>query len=127
MIAEAASQPLRVKIASEEQEFDQIFRLNYETFVEEISQHPPNTDRKLVDRFHAENLYFICLSGAEVVGAVRDDSVFGGQGAVSALTLAVPNEDAMYVVFAVRTGDIDIVRTSAVPVSRTRVDISEVP
>jgi hypothetical protein len=69
----------------------------------------------------------LVTSGAEVVAAVRDSSVFGGKGGVSALTLAVPNDDAMYVVFAVRTGDIDVVRSAATPADRTRVDISEVP
>lgn len=69
----------------------------------------------------------LVTSGAEVVAAVRDASVFGGQGGVSALTLAVPNEDAMYVVFAVRTGDIDVVRSAVTPADRTRVDITEVP
>ncbi|MFM7059948.1 MAG: RcpC/CpaB family pilus assembly protein [Actinomycetes bacterium] len=66
-------------------------------------------------------------SGAEVVAAVRDDAVFGGAGSVAALTLSVRNEDAMYVVFAARTADLDVVRTAVVPDGRTRVDISEVP
>ena len=37
-------QCIRFKIASEESEFEQIFRLNYKTFVEELPQHPPNLD-----------------------------------------------------------------------------------
>ncbi|MFM7617343.1 MAG: RcpC/CpaB family pilus assembly protein [Actinomycetes bacterium] len=69
----------------------------------------------------------VVTSGAEVVTAVRDAAVFGGAGAVSALTLAVRNEDAMFVVFAARTADIDVVRTAATPDGRTRVDGSEVP
>ncbi|MEY3362136.1 MAG: hypothetical protein RL531_1855 [Actinomycetota bacterium] len=69
----------------------------------------------------------VVTSGAEVVAAVRDDAVFGGAGAVSALTLSVRNEDAMYVVFAARTADIDVVRSAGVPDGRTRVDITEVP
>jgi hypothetical protein len=32
------------KIASEDWEFQEIHRLNYETFVEEIPQHPSNPD-----------------------------------------------------------------------------------
>jgi GNAT superfamily N-acetyltransferase len=44
--------------------------LNYRTFVEEIPQHPPNAERRLVDRFHAENTYAICLDGKELVGMV---------------------------------------------------------
>lgn len=69
----------------------------------------------------------VVTSRAEVVAAIRDDAVFGGAGAVSALTLSVRNEDAMYVVFAARTADIDVVRSAQAPDGRTRVDISEVP
>lgn len=79
------------------------------------------------DRSGSAARTLLVTSGAEVVAAVRDASVFGGKGGVSALTLAVPNEEAMYVVFAVRTGDIDVVRSAATPADRTRVDISEVP
>jgi len=64
---------LVVKQASEPWEFEQIHRLNYETFVEEIGQHRPNADGCLVDRFHEENTYFIALRDREVVAmlAVR--------------------------------------------------------
>ena len=66
------------KIATEEWEFERIFELNYATFVEEVPQHDPNVSRRLVDRFHGENTYFICLSGDELVGmvAVRDRRPF---------------------------------------------------
>jgi aspartate aminotransferase-like enzyme len=59
---------LRFKIASEEAEFEQIFRLNYQTFVEEIPQHPPNPERRLVDRFHHQNTYLIALEEGQLVG-----------------------------------------------------------
>ena len=61
------------KIASEAAEFEQIFRLNYRTFVEEIPQHPPNPKRQLIDRFHHQNTYLIALEGERLVGmlAVR--------------------------------------------------------
>ncbi len=58
----------RFKIATEAQEFEQIHRLNYRTFVEEIPQHPPNSEGQLVDKFHDENTYLICLAGDLVVG-----------------------------------------------------------
>lgn len=61
---------LRFKIASEESEFEQIHRLNYKTFVEEIPQHQAGTAGRLVDRFHAENTYFICLDGQKLAGMV---------------------------------------------------------
>jgi aspartate aminotransferase-like enzyme len=66
------------KVASEPSEFERIFRLNYRTFVEEIPQHPPNPERRLVDRFHAQNVYLIALAGEELVGmmAVRDQRPF---------------------------------------------------
>src|SRR5436309_6692642 len=71
-------QCIRFKIASEESEFEQIFRLNYKTFVEELPQHPPNPEKRLVDRFHHENTYLIALDGDELVGmmAVRDKRPF---------------------------------------------------
>jgi aspartate aminotransferase-like enzyme len=61
---------LRFKLADEPAEFEAIHRLNYRTFVEEIPQHPPNEARRLVDRFHAENTYAICLDGETVVGMI---------------------------------------------------------
>ena len=66
------------KIATEPSEFEQIYQLNYETFVEEIPQHAKNEDQKLVDKFHDENLYFICLKGEEVIGMLcyRDKRPF---------------------------------------------------
>jgi aspartate aminotransferase-like enzyme/GNAT superfamily N-acetyltransferase len=59
---------LVIKLASEEWEFEQIHRLNYRTFVEEIPQHAPNPDGRLVDRFHDENTYVVCLNGRQLVG-----------------------------------------------------------
>jgi len=53
---------LRFKIADTEAEFEAIHRLNYATFVEEIPQHAPNAARQLVDRFHAQNTYLVCLA-----------------------------------------------------------------
>jgi len=66
------------KIASEESEFEKIHRLNYCTFVEELPQHPPNKERRLVDKFHDENTYIICLSGDDLAGMVtiRDKRPF---------------------------------------------------
>jgi aspartate aminotransferase-like enzyme/GNAT superfamily N-acetyltransferase len=64
------SADLRYKLAETDAEFEEIHRLNYRTFVEEIPQHPPNTDRRLVDRFHAQNTYAICLDGDDLVGMI---------------------------------------------------------
>jgi predicted N-acetyltransferase YhbS len=66
------------KIATEPSEFEQIHRLNYQTFVTEIPQHDPSLDRRLVDRYHAQNTYLIALAGDQLVGmvAVRDQRPF---------------------------------------------------
>lgn len=61
---------IECRIATQDWEFGQIHRLNYKTFVEEIQQHQPNADGRLVDKFHLENTYAICVSGGEVVGMV---------------------------------------------------------
>ncbi|HXT39574.1 MAG TPA: GNAT family N-acetyltransferase [Candidatus Angelobacter sp.] len=73
-----AERKLKFKIAVDETEFEQIFRLNYKTFVEEIPQHAPNPEHRLVDRFHHENTYLIALDEDQLVGmmAVRDKRPF---------------------------------------------------
>jgi len=62
------------KVASEPDEFRQINELNYQTFVDEIPQHQQNEKQELVDKFHRENTYVICVRGKEVLGmiALRD-------------------------------------------------------
>src|SRR5216110_563252 len=64
----SARPPLVFKFAAEDWEFEQIHRLNYKTFVEEIPQHLPSANQRLVDKFHAENTYLICLSGRRLAG-----------------------------------------------------------
>jgi len=66
------------KVASEEWEFEQIYQLNYRFFVELIPQHDPNPDRKLIDKYHKENTYFICLRDKKLLGmiCVRDKRPF---------------------------------------------------
>lgn len=61
---------LRYRIADQQAEFEAIHRLNYRTFVEEIPQHAPNAAGRLVDRFHDENVYAICMAGQQLVGMV---------------------------------------------------------
>ena len=58
------------KIATEESEFEQIHRLNYRTFVKEIPQHYDNHSGKLIDKFHEENTYIICLNDDRLYGMV---------------------------------------------------------
>src|SRR5262249_10485455 len=80
---------LTIKVATEAWEFEQVHQLNYRTFVEEIPQHAPNPEGKLVDRFHEENLYVIVLNGRTLVGmlAIRSKRPFS-------LDSKVPNLDA---------------------------------
>ena len=61
---------LNFKIATEPEEFEQVHRLNYLTFVEEIPQHERNSEGRLVDKFHTENTYFIALDAGQVVGMI---------------------------------------------------------
>jgi aspartate aminotransferase-like enzyme len=70
--------PLVFKIATQEKEFEQIHRLNYKTFVEEIPQHEDNPSGMMVDKFHDENTYIICLQGDKLLGmiAVRGERPF---------------------------------------------------
>ncbi len=70
--------PLSFKIATESWEFEQIHRLNYKAFVEEIPQYPPNPEGILVDKFHDENSYIICSLEDRVLGmvAVRERRPF---------------------------------------------------
>ena len=83
-----ATSDLVFRIASEDWEFEQIHRLNYRTFVEEIPQHARNAEGRLVDRFHEENKYVICLQGRRLVGmmALRAQRPFS-------LDAKVPNLD----------------------------------
>src|SRR5262245_55831117 len=49
--------PVQFRVATGASEYEQIFELGYDTFVEEIPQHPSNGTRRHVDRFHDENTY----------------------------------------------------------------------
>ena len=74
----SAQPPLVFKFATEDWEIEQIHRLNYRTFVEEIPQHQRSSSQRLVDKFHAQNTYLICLSDQKLVGmlAVRGHRPF---------------------------------------------------
>jgi aspartate aminotransferase-like enzyme/GNAT superfamily N-acetyltransferase len=80
------------KTASEDWEFEQVHRLNYRTFVEEIPQHAPNPEGRLVDRFHAENTYIICQQGHRLVGmlALRAKRPFSLDGKLPNLDAYLP-------------------------------------
>jgi predicted N-acetyltransferase YhbS len=59
-----------IKMAETPEEFEQIERLIYQTFVEEIPQHGENPDKRLRDKFHEKNQYLIAVSDGEVLGMV---------------------------------------------------------
>lgn len=63
----APLQPVLFKLATDPAEIEQIHRLNYRTFVEEIPQHSPNPEGRLVDKFHDENTYVIGVAEDRVV------------------------------------------------------------
>ena len=87
---------LKFKIATEDWEFAQIHHLNYQTFVEEIPQHAANPDHALVDKFHRENTYIICLDRGQVVGmiAVRDRRPFSLDAKLNNLDAYLPPDHA---------------------------------
>ncbi len=66
------------KEASEPWEIEEVHRLNYRTFVEEIPQHDHNAEHRLVDKFHDENTYLVVLQGRSLAGmmAVRTNRPF---------------------------------------------------
>jgi aspartate aminotransferase-like enzyme/GNAT superfamily N-acetyltransferase len=88
------SHTLQYKIASDPDEFQQIYSLNYQTFVEEIPQHEGNETRKLVDKFHDENTYVIAKAENEVVGmiAVRSERPFSLDHKLSNLDEYLPDQ-----------------------------------
>ena len=58
------------KRAETAEEIEQVHRLNYRTFVQEIQQHDDNGQGKLVDKFHDRNIYFLALVDDRVVGMI---------------------------------------------------------
>jgi len=69
------------------------------------------------------------VRGATVVDTVHTEGLFGQhEGQLSALTLSVPPDDAVYLAFAVRNGELDVVRaTGTNRAARSRFDVSQIP
>lgn len=59
-----------IKSPTSKDEFEQIHRLNYKTFVEEIPQHEENMDKILIDKFHHKNKYLIAKKDKKVLGMI---------------------------------------------------------
>ena len=102
--------PLVFKVASEDWEVEQIHRLNYKTFVEEIPQHHAAPAQRLVDKFHAENTYLICLAGRTLAGmlAMRGNRPFS-------LDQKLPDLDA-HLPAGKRFGDGELVQVAGIVV-----------
>lgn len=66
---------LTTKIADQSWELEEICRLNHQTFSEEIPQHSKTENGLLIDKFHSENKYVICLHQNELIGMIALRSV----------------------------------------------------
>ncbi|EDL65898.1 aminotransferase class V-fold PLP-dependent enzyme [Bacillus sp. SG-1] len=84
---------LHYKIADEQEEFNQIHRMNYQTFVDEIPQHGVNEKKILIDKFHVENTYIIAKKGNALVGmiAVRGNRPFSLDEKLSEIDSYLPD------------------------------------
>ncbi|MDA0987015.1 MAG: aminotransferase class V-fold PLP-dependent enzyme [Bacteroidetes bacterium] len=80
------------KIANSEKEFEQIHKLNYKTFSEEIPQHQKNSEQKLIDQFHDQNKYIICLKDEKLVGmvAIRGNRPFSLDKKIGSIEKSLP-------------------------------------
>ncbi len=78
-------------------QYEDIHRLNYRAFVEEIPQHPPNVERKLVDKFNDQNTYIIATCDGEAIGMVtlRGERPFSLDGKLDQLDSHLPNAKAI--------------------------------
>jgi aspartate aminotransferase-like enzyme/GNAT superfamily N-acetyltransferase len=83
---------LEYKIADTPTEFEAIHRLNHRTFAGEIPQHPAGPDGRLVDKFHEENVYAVCLDGQTLAGMLAGRAVrpFSLDGKLPDLDLHLP-------------------------------------
>lgn len=88
---------LEFKIATEQCEFEQIHRLNYQTFVEEIPQHRPGSDGNLTDKFHDQNAYVICTSQRNLIAmiAIRDKRPFSLDAKLDNLDSLLPKSNSI--------------------------------
>ena len=83
---------LIIKVAETEEEFNQIYKLNYQTFVEEVKQHSTNKSKTLIDKFDKQNIYFIALEENKLIGmiALKDSRPFSLDHKLSNLDTLIP-------------------------------------
>jgi hypothetical protein len=60
----------RFKLADTPEEWEQIHRLNYRTFVQEIPQHHDTGSGQLIDKFHDKNNYITSTKEQTLVGMI---------------------------------------------------------
>lgn len=79
-------------MADQPHEFEQIHRLNYKLFTEEIPQHPTNEEKIRVDKFHYKNKYVIALKDDQLIGMVcyNETRPFSLDGKVADLDKHIP-------------------------------------
>jgi GNAT superfamily N-acetyltransferase len=58
------------KIVTNPDELEQVYRLNYATFVDEIPQHSPNPEGRLVDPLLHRSTCYACTEDGELIGMV---------------------------------------------------------
>jgi hypothetical protein len=58
------------KIVTDPDELEQVHRLNYATFVDEIPQHAPNPEGRLVDPLLHRSTCYACTDAGELIGMV---------------------------------------------------------
>ena len=88
---------LEFRIATEDWEIDQVNRLNYETFVEEIPRYQPNSNMELVDKFAGESVYIICLRNGGLLGmlSILESRPFSLDGKLDDLDSYLPQANSM--------------------------------
>jgi len=88
---------IEFRVATLEWEFEQIHRLNYRTFVDEIPQHEKNSQGRLVDKFHENNTYVICVRNNTILGmlAICDRRPFSLEGKLPNFFKYLPEHSAV--------------------------------
>ena len=61
---------IQFKQVENSSEVEQIHALNHRVFAEEIAQHHRQASGLLVDRFHAQNRYFVAVKDGVVIGMI---------------------------------------------------------
>ena len=80
--------PYQIIVASSPEQLEEVYRLNYATFVTELGQYEGDGSGRLVDKFDEKSTYLVALRDGRVVGMV---SVHGKPPFSTAQRLADPS------------------------------------